>query len=231
MKQYWSILWRFYLCSVLVSSAYREFIQLSDERYIKINLTILFLCHGLFFLAALRVRKHKFSEEFWRDLYDASALRTIYLTFIGGALSMAVLNVLVAKTFSTDAWVNFKLFGGLSYALLLPAVALGLMRISKRKISAEQLQFATIISAVNLYKEKKTMPVDSEITSAFYSLVSGGGYKLSAEQDNILKLASLVMCRGICRELIEELGKKSELDEKLCAELVRALNHQFVKFV
>jgi len=127
MKKYWSILWRFLLCNFFVSSAYQQFFYLSDERLIKLNPTIVFLCYGIFFFAALRARKHKFSEGFWRDLYGADALKAIYLVFISGAFLMAVLNVLIAGLASTDAWVNFKIFGTFLYAFVLPGVALGVL--------------------------------------------------------------------------------------------------------
>lgn len=126
MKKYWSILWRFLLCNLLVSSVFQQ-LYASDERFIKLDLTFVFLCHGLFFFAALRARTHKFSQGFWRDLYDADALKAIYLVFISGAFLMAMLNMLVAELLSTDAWVDFKIFGTFIYALLLPGVALGML--------------------------------------------------------------------------------------------------------
>ena len=33
--------------------------------------------------------------------------------------ALGVLNIVIARTFSTDVWVNFKLFGGIGLMLLL----------------------------------------------------------------------------------------------------------------
>jgi len=137
MRKYWSVLWRFLLCNFLVSSAYQQFFYLSDERLIKLNPTIVFFCHGLFFFAALRARNHKFSEGFWRDLYDANQLKKIYLVFISGAFFMAALNAHVAASLSTDAWVNFIAFGTLIYAFLLPGFAIAVLAFSNRKSPAD----------------------------------------------------------------------------------------------
>jgi intracellular septation protein A len=123
MKQYWSILWRFYLCTFLVSRVHETFFYVADERFHKFNLTMVLISHGAFFLAAYAIRKHKFSQGFWRDLYDANQLKVIYSTFILGAIVMSGLSFLVATNLATDVWVDFRLFGIFLYALIIPAVA------------------------------------------------------------------------------------------------------------
>lgn len=123
MKQYWSILWRFYLCIFLVSRVFETFFYVADERFIKFNLTMTLISHGAFFIAAYAIRKHKFSQGFWRDLYDANQLKVIYSTFILGTIIMSGLSVLVATNFATDVWVDFRVFGVSLYALTIPAVA------------------------------------------------------------------------------------------------------------
>ena len=123
MKRYWSILWRYYLCAFLVSRVCETFFYMTDADFIKLNLTMNILFHGAFFYAASLIRTHKFSQGFWRDLYDEKQLKIIYSSFIFGAVAMSMLSLLVAISFSTDAWVGFKLFGMLFYVLLIPVVA------------------------------------------------------------------------------------------------------------
>jgi len=132
MRMYWSIFWRFMLCSFIISSIYQQFTRDADERYIKESLSLVFVCHALFFVVALITRQYKISEGFWRDLFDADELKSIYIVFIVGALVMSILNLVIALNFATDRWVDFKLFGTFIYAFLMPGIASKTIAIFRR---------------------------------------------------------------------------------------------------
>ena len=96
---------------------------LHDETFIKVKPTIIYALFGATLLFGLATRKpllemvfdsvFHLTEEGWRKL----TLR--WCVFF---LAMAVLNEIVWRNFSTDAWVSFKLFGAVPLTFLFAAL-------------------------------------------------------------------------------------------------------------
>jgi intracellular septation protein len=86
---------------------------LHDERFIKIKPTILYAAMGL----ALAIGLWAFKKNFLRMMLgNALSLpeqvwRNLTVAWVGYALFMAALNAYVAYFYTTDQWVNFKLWG------------------------------------------------------------------------------------------------------------------------
>jgi intracellular septation protein len=91
---------------------------LHDETFIKWKATVLYWLAGLVFLGGLAFKKNvvkavmgeglELPERVWFKLCVAWS---VFFLFTG------TLNLWVAFTFSTDTWVNFKLFGGMGLML------------------------------------------------------------------------------------------------------------------
>jgi intracellular septation protein len=94
-------------------------LYLQDETFIKLKPTIVYTMFAVLLLAGLLLRKpvlellfgpvFTLTEEGWRKL----TLRWTAFFF-----AMAVVNELVWRNFSTDAWVSFKAFGFLPLTFL-----------------------------------------------------------------------------------------------------------------
>ena len=93
---------------------------LENETFIKWKPTVLYWLFGaVLAVAALAFRKNlvrsmmqqqvSLPEEVWARLL---------MSWIGFFAVMGALNLYVAYNFSTDAWVNFKLFGGIGLMLV-----------------------------------------------------------------------------------------------------------------
>jgi len=91
---------------------------LRDETFIKWKPTVLYWLAGIVFLGALAMGQNlvkaimsegiELAEPVWTKLAIAWG---VFFLFKG------TLNLWVAYTFSTDVWVNFKLFGGMGLML------------------------------------------------------------------------------------------------------------------
>ncbi len=92
---------------------------LKDETFIKWKPTVLYWLFGaVLAVSALAFRKNlvrammekqvSLPDEIWKRLLAS---------WIGFFAAMGVLNLYVAYNFSLDAWVNFKLFGGMGLML------------------------------------------------------------------------------------------------------------------
>lgn len=91
---------------------------LHNEEFIKWKPTVLYWLAGVVFLGALAFRQNlvkaimsegiELPEPIWKKLAIAWG---VFFLFKG------TLNLWVAYTFSTDVWVNFKLFGGMGLML------------------------------------------------------------------------------------------------------------------
>jgi intracellular septation protein len=104
---------------------------LHDETFIKWKPTILYWL----FASALLVGQYGFRRNLIRammekqmSLPDAVWLQ-LMLSWCGFFLVMGALNLYVAFNFTTDAWVNFKLFGGMG--LMVVFVVIQAMMISR----------------------------------------------------------------------------------------------------
>ena len=92
-----------------------------NETFIKWKPTVLYWLMG----GALLVGQLLFKKNLLKSLMGAQmelpddAWRVMNWSWTGFFAVMGVINLWVAYTFSTDAWVNFKLFGGIGLMLLL----------------------------------------------------------------------------------------------------------------
>lgn len=96
-------------------------IALHDETFIKWKPTVLYWL----FAAILGGAEVFFRKNLIRALMQAQqitmpdgAWRTLNWSWVGFFAVMGVLNLYVAFNFTTDAWVNFKLFGGMGLMLV-----------------------------------------------------------------------------------------------------------------
>ena len=95
-------------------------LALQDETFIKWKPTVLYWL----FAAVLAGGELLAGRNLLRALLGAqlelpdAAWRRLNLSWIGFFAFMGAANLAVAYNFSTDAWVNFKLFGGIGLMLL-----------------------------------------------------------------------------------------------------------------
>lgn len=102
---------------------------LNDATFIKIKPTALYLLFAVLLLAGLAFNRlflqmlmseaFQLTEEGWRKLTVRWAWFFLFL---------ALLNEVVWRNFSTDAWVSFKVFGLLPLTLLFGALQFGLLQ-------------------------------------------------------------------------------------------------------
>lgn len=112
-----------------------------SDTFIKWKPTVLYWLMG----AALVVGQLFFRKNLIRSLMGRqmelpeAAWRTMNWSWTAFFLVMGVVNLWVAYTFSTDAWVNFKLFGGIGLmAVFVIGQALYLSRYMKEAEAAHQ---------------------------------------------------------------------------------------------
>jgi intracellular septation protein len=98
-----------------------------NETFIKWKPTVLYWAMGLsFWVSATFFGKNLLQAMMGEQLkLPALAWKRLNLSWIAFFVAMGILNLVVAYNFSTDAWVNFKLFGGLGLMLVF-TVAQGL---------------------------------------------------------------------------------------------------------
>ena len=93
---------------------------LQDETFIKWKPTVLYWLFG----TALTVAALGFRKNLIRSMMEAqvtlpdSIWNRLLASWIAFFVAMGVINLFVAYNFSTDAWVNFKLFGGIGLMLV-----------------------------------------------------------------------------------------------------------------
>jgi intracellular septation protein len=110
---------------------------LHDETFIKWKPTVLYWLFGAVLLVAeLGFRKNLIKAMMGKQMTLADSMwRRLLMSWIGFFAVMGVLNLYVAFNFSTDAWVNFKLFGGTG--LMLAFVVLQALLLAKYVDSGE----------------------------------------------------------------------------------------------
>ena len=110
---------------------------LHDETFIKWKPTVLYWLFGAALLVAeFGFRKNLIKAMMGKQLTLADSIwRWLLMSWIGFFVIMGVLNLYVAFNFSTDAWVNFKLFGGTG--LMLAFVVLQALFLAKYVDSGE----------------------------------------------------------------------------------------------
>jgi intracellular septation protein len=84
-----------------------------DETFIKWKLTILYVVMGTVMLVMETVMNRRTLAKMMGEQIELpdKAWRTMALAFVGFMYVVAALNLWVAYNFSTDTWVNFKLWG------------------------------------------------------------------------------------------------------------------------
>ncbi len=110
---------------------------LHDETFIKWKPTVLYWLFGAALLVAeFGFRKNLIKSMMGKQIKLADSIwRWLLMSWIGFFAIMGVLNLYVAFNFSTDAWVNFKLFGGTG--LMLAFVVLQALFLAKYVDSGE----------------------------------------------------------------------------------------------
>jgi len=110
---------------------------LHDEVFIKWKPTVLYWLFGAALLVAeFGFRKNLIKAMMGKQITLADSIwRWLLMSWIGFFVIMGVLNLYVAFNFSTDAWVNFKLFGGTG--LMLAFVVLQALFLAKYVDSGE----------------------------------------------------------------------------------------------
>jgi len=104
---------------------------LQNETFIKWKPTVLYWLFG----AALAVAALAFRKNLIRSMMESQVTLPepvwgrLLASWIGFFAVMGALNLWVAYTFSTDAWVNFKLFGGIG--LMIAFVVLQALMLSR----------------------------------------------------------------------------------------------------
>jgi len=93
---------------------------LQDETFIKWKPTVLYWLFGVVLaVAALAFKKNLIRAMMGQQLELPDFVwDRLLASWIGFFVVMGVLNLLVAYNFSTDDWVNFKMFGGIGLMLL-----------------------------------------------------------------------------------------------------------------
>ena len=93
---------------------------LHDETFIKWKPTVLYWLFG----AALLIADLAFQKNLIRAMMEKQMAlpdlvwRKLMLSWAGFFAFMGALNLYIAFNFSTDTWVNFKLFGGMGLMLV-----------------------------------------------------------------------------------------------------------------
>jgi intracellular septation protein len=108
---------------------------LHDETFIKWKPTVLYWLFSLtLFVAAVGFRKNLIKAMMHEQIaLPEPAWTKLLMSWVGFFAVMGLVNLYVAYNYSTDAWVNFKLFGGMG--LMLVFVILQAFMISKYVIT------------------------------------------------------------------------------------------------
>lgn len=95
-------------------------IYLQNETFIKWKPTVLYwLFAGALWIAALAFKKNLIRAMMEKQMtLPEPVWGRLLMSWIAFFAFMGVLNLYVAYNFSTDAWVNFKLFGGMGLMLI-----------------------------------------------------------------------------------------------------------------
>ena len=93
---------------------------LQDETFIKWKPTVLYWLFGVVLLTAeIGFRKNLIKAMMEKQMALPDAVwRKLLMSWAGFFTVMGALNLYVAFNYSTDAWVNFKLFGGMGLMLV-----------------------------------------------------------------------------------------------------------------
>lgn len=95
-------------------------LALHDETFIKWKPTVLYWAFAAVLLGGTLFFKKNLMRTLLAEQMELpeAAWKTVNWSWIGFFLFMGVANLVVAFNFSTDDWVNFKLFGGMGLMLV-----------------------------------------------------------------------------------------------------------------
>ena len=95
-------------------------LALHDETFIKWKPTVLYWAFAAVLLGGTLFFKRNLMRTLLAEQMELpeAAWKTLNWSWIGFFLFMGVANLVVAFNFSTDDWVNFKLFGGMGLMLV-----------------------------------------------------------------------------------------------------------------
>ena len=111
-------------------------LYLADETFIKVKVSIINALFGVILLTGLAMRRPLLKLAFGEAVnMDAEGWRKLTIRWGLFFFAMAGLNELVWRSVSTDAWVNFKVFGLLPITLVF---ALAQIRLMQRHAVEEQ---------------------------------------------------------------------------------------------
>lgn len=113
-------------------------LALANETFIQWKPTVLYwLFGGALAVAAIGFKKNLVRSMMEQQVSLPDEVWTkLLVSWIGFFAAMGVLNLYVAYNYSTDTWVNFKLFGGIG--LMLAFVLLQALMLSKHVQDQEQ---------------------------------------------------------------------------------------------
>lgn len=104
-------------------------LYLQDETFIKIKPTIIYLLFAGILLGGLAV-KRVFLRSLLGEAFDLNdeGWRKLTWRWVWFFVFLAALNEVVWRSFSTDVWVSFKVFGLLPLTLIFAAFQVGLLQ-------------------------------------------------------------------------------------------------------
>ena len=104
-------------------------LYMADETFIKVKVSIINALFGVILLTGLAMRRPLLKLAFGEAVnLDAEGWRKLTIRWALFFFAMAALNEFVWRSFSTDAWVNFKVFGLLPLTVLFAVAQIRLMQ-------------------------------------------------------------------------------------------------------
>ncbi len=102
---------------------------LADETFIKVKVSIINALFGAILLTGLAMRRPLLKLAFGEAVnLDAEGWRKLTIRWALFFFAMAALNEVVWRSLTTDAWVNFKVFGLLPLTLVFAVAQIRLMQ-------------------------------------------------------------------------------------------------------
>jgi len=102
---------------------------LADETFIKVKVSIINALFGVILLTGLAMRRPLLKLALGEAVnMDSEGWRKLTIRWALFFFAMAALNEFVWRSFSTDAWVNFKVFGLLPLTLVFAVAQIRLMQ-------------------------------------------------------------------------------------------------------
>ncbi len=102
---------------------------LADETFIKVKVSIINALFGVILLTGLAMRRPLLKLALGEAVsMDAEGWRKLTIRWALFFFAMAALNEFVWRSFSTDAWVNFKVFGLLPLTVVFAVAQIRLMQ-------------------------------------------------------------------------------------------------------